>query len=145
MTCSKLKLQFMCSSWEVYLCVLILAEIIFFIACIVTCFGFVMKTVFITQGHFSYYWTLSIPPITLPASRLGVRKKLGGDTVGAADPNWAKGYSVPYEVMLSNWGWEKKEEGEMFKFTAFVFPSNCYVWWSPAFLEITKYLSDDVK
>jgi len=32
-----------------------------------------------------------------------VQKKLGGDTAGTADPNWQKGYSIPYDVML-NWG-----------------------------------------
>jgi len=31
-----------------------------------------------------------------------VHNKLGGDTAGTADPNWPKGYSMPYDVMLSN-------------------------------------------
>ncbi|KAK4806266.1 hypothetical protein QYF61_013410 [Mycteria americana] len=30
-----------------------------------------------------------------------VPKKLGGGTARTADPNWPKGYSVPYDVMLS--------------------------------------------
>ncbi|KAK4806257.1 hypothetical protein QYF61_013401 [Mycteria americana] len=30
-----------------------------------------------------------------------VPKKLGGDTARTADPNWPKGYSIPYGVMLS--------------------------------------------
>ena len=38
---------------------------------------------------------------TPPASRLGVHEKLGGDTAGTADPNCPKGYSIPYDVMLS--------------------------------------------
>jgi len=37
-----------------------------------------------------------------PGSRLGVQKKLGGDTVRTADPNQPKGYSIPHNVMLSN-------------------------------------------
>ncbi|GAB0209839.1 mitochondrial enolase superfamily member 1 [Grus japonensis] len=35
-------------------------------------------------------------------SRLGVHKKLGGDTAGTADPNSPKGYSIPYDIMLNN-------------------------------------------
>jgi len=35
-----------------------------------------------------------------PASGLGVHEKLGGDTVGTADPDWPKGHPVPYGVML---------------------------------------------
>ncbi|KAK4816835.1 hypothetical protein QYF61_023899 [Mycteria americana] len=30
-----------------------------------------------------------------------VHKKLGGGTARTADPNWPKGYSIPYDVMLS--------------------------------------------
>ncbi|KAK4828177.1 hypothetical protein QYF61_024426, partial [Mycteria americana] len=33
--------------------------------------------------------------------RLEVHKKLGGDTARTADPNWPKGYSIPYDVMLN--------------------------------------------
>lgn len=29
-------------------------------------------------------------------------KRLGGETHGTADPNWPKGYSVPYSIMLGN-------------------------------------------
>ena len=38
-------------------------------------------------------------------------KELRGDTAGIADPNWPKGYSVPYDVRLSNKSWGKKKEG----------------------------------
>ncbi|KAK4829076.1 hypothetical protein QYF61_002020 [Mycteria americana] len=36
-----------------------------------------------------------------------VHKKLGGGTARIVDPNWPKGYSIPYDVMMSkNWaGW----------------------------------------
>jgi len=56
MTVQKLKLLLMCFSGEIYICVLLLSdiELIFFIASIVICFGFVMKIVLIAQGHFSY-------------------------------------------------------------------------------------------
>ena len=29
-------------------------------------------------------------------------KKFGGGTAGTADPNWPKGYSMPYNIMPSN-------------------------------------------
>lgn len=29
-------------------------------------------------------------------------KELGGGTAGTADPNWPRGYSTPYGVMLNN-------------------------------------------
>ena len=37
-----------------------------------------------------------------------MHKKLGGDTSGTADPNCPKGYSMPYDVMLSNKSWGKE-------------------------------------
>ena len=36
-----------------------------------------------------------------PARRLEGHKKLGGDTARTADPNWPKGYSIPWDVLLS--------------------------------------------
>ncbi|XP_054677944.1 DNA-directed RNA polymerases I and III subunit RPAC1 isoform X3 [Grus americana] len=37
----------------------------------------------------------------LPMRRRGTPKKLGRNTAGTADPNWPKGYSIPYGIMLS--------------------------------------------
>ena len=36
-----------------------------------------------------------------PARRPEGHKKLGGNTVGAADPNWPKEYSIPCDIMSS--------------------------------------------
>ncbi|KAK4827635.1 hypothetical protein QYF61_019845 [Mycteria americana] len=36
-----------------------------------------------------------------PELKMEVQEKLGGDTARTADPNWPKGYSIPYGVMLS--------------------------------------------
>ena len=33
--------------------------------------------------------------------KVNFHKKLGEDTAGTAAPNWPKGYSIPYDVMLS--------------------------------------------
>ena len=85
-------------------------ELIFFIiARMGLCFGFVLKTVLMFSGTFllllSSAYTESRPSLLLtapPARRLGMHKKLGGDTAGTADPNWPKGYPIPYVVVLSN-------------------------------------------
>ena len=61
----------------------------------------------ITQGCFQDCWALltqcqGLSCFSHHPTRLGVHKKLGGDTARTADPNWPKGYSMPYGVMLSN-------------------------------------------
>ena len=70
-------------------------ELIFFIgASMRICFGFVLKTVLIMQRCFRYHWAVltqsqglfCFSHHTPPASRLGVHKKLGGDTARTADP-----------------------------------------------------------
>ena len=134
-----------------YVVVLVLAgiELIFFVvACMGLCFGFVLQTVLMIQGCFSYCWAVLTQHQGLfcfsphsPASRLGVHKKLWGDTAGTADPNWPKGYSIPYDfIMLSNKSWAKKKEAMVF-----VFLSHHYTWWSPAFLEMAEHLPADAK
>ena len=56
----------------------------------------------------------SVSHAALPAHRLRVHKKSGGDTAGAVpdqagtDPNWPKAYSVPYSTVLSNKSWDKE-------------------------------------
>ena len=95
--------------------VLVLAqiELIFFtVASMGLCFWFVPKPVLITQGCFSYRWAVLTQSQGLfcfsPHStnkRAGGAQGIGGDTAGTADPNWPKGYSVPYDVMLSIQSW----------------------------------------
>lgn len=61
------------------------------------------------------------------SEELMMSKKLREDTARRADPNWPKGYAVPYGVILNNKSWGK--EGVcvcMFKVTAFIFTINCY-------------------
>ena len=105
------------SSLKIYV-VLAGIELIFFIvASMGLCFGFVQRTVLITQGCFRYCWAvltqsqgLFCSSPTPSAGGLGVHKKLGGDAAGTADPNRPKGYSRPYD-MLSTWSWGNEEEG----------------------------------
>lgn len=39
-----------------------------------------------------------------------MHKKLGRDTARAADPNWPKGYYIPYDIIL-NTNWEQLAGG----------------------------------
>jgi len=67
-------------------------------------------------------------------------KRLGGDTAKTPDLNWPEEYSILYDVILSNKSGGRKEEGGTFVVTAFVFWSNCYVYWGPASWEVTGHL-----
>lgn len=53
---------------------------------------------------------------------------------GTADPSWPKGHSTAYGIMLSIWSGGRRKKGWKFGIKAFMFPSDCHVWWSPAFL-----------
>ena len=86
-----------------------------------------------------------LPLTTSPASRLGAHKKLGGDTAGTADPNWPKGYSIPYDVAQHIKLGEEEGRGGCSEWWHFVFPGNRYVWRSPAFLEMAEHLPADGK
>ena len=77
--------------------VLVLVEVelvLFIVASMGLCFGFVLETALIIQGGLvtaeqclHRVKAFSASHTTPPASRLGVHKKLGGDTVGTADPS----------------------------------------------------------
>ena len=80
------------------------------------------------------YWHRIRTPSNLPRdSRLGVGKKWGRNTTRAADLNQPKGYSIPYDVTLSNKRWKKirREDGWALVKTS-VLPINGYVCWGPA-------------
>ena len=66
----------------------------FIVACMGLCLGFVLETMLIMQRCFFIaeqclhrVKAFSASHTALPASRLGVHKKLGGDAAGTADPN----------------------------------------------------------
>lgn len=46
-----------------------------------------------------------------PASRLGMGKRLGGDTARTAVPDWSKGYSMPYNLMARHKDWCRGRRG----------------------------------
>lgn len=53
----------------------------------------------------SIAYTASIPsvPCSYPSvNRLGVVKRLEGDTAETADPGWPKGYPIPYNIMFND-------------------------------------------
>lgn len=64
-----------------------------------------------------------------------MHNKLGRDTTGIGDSNGAKGYAVPYDVVINSKGWGKKKErgtaGGMI-----VFSSNWSPGWSLTFLAL---------
>ena len=92
-------------------------ELIFPIAdLIVLCFVLVARKVLMTHQCFGYCWAVlpqhqgclaNIAPLT---SRLGVGKILGGDIARTADPNWPKGYSIPYDICSEIKAKRKEEE-----------------------------------
>ena len=124
-------------------CVMVLVgiELIFFIVLhVMPCFGFVTKTVSIKHWYLTYCWAVLTQCLTTSsASRLEVHKKLGWDIAETADPNWWKGYSIPYDVMLSNKGWGKAGEKRGLSELWCLPSQETVTWWSPTRFEITKH------
>ena len=80
-------------------------EFVFPIAALtVLCFVMVAGRTLIIHQCFGYCWAVltqhqgCLSNATLSPSRLGVGNILGGDIARTADPNWPKGYSIPYDV-----------------------------------------------
>lgn len=84
-------------------------EIFFIEACIMLCFGLLMKRLLVTQvfsycrpvltqsqGHFNF--------LCCPAS-----EELGRDITRTTDPNWPEGH--PYSARLSNESWGREGRG----------------------------------
>jgi len=135
--------------------VLVLArvELMFFrVARMRLCFGFVLETALITQGCFSYCWAA----FTQSQSLFGSSHRPASEWAGGAQesgrgrsqdswPQLAKGilHATRHHARHTKLG--KKEAGGHFGMMAFVFPSNRYPWWSPAFLEVAEHWPADGK
>jgi len=115
--------------------VLVLAgtQLIFFIAAhMVLCFGLVTKTVLIiTQGCVSCCEQCSHSIKAFPASPI-------------APPVRGLGWAGGCEGTRPGAGGKEGERGT-FRVTAFDFPGNHYMWWSPAFLDMAGHLPADGK
>ena len=74
-----------------------------------------------------------VKAFSAPARRLGVHKKLGGDTARTADPNWPKACPAPYHVVLSIKSWGKKKEGGKFGVMPFCLPKSLLRVMEPCF------------
>lgn len=76
----------------------------------------------------------------LASQEPGGAQEAGRVTAGKDDPKWPKRYS---SIILSNKStvkeWGRRHLGVLHMLS--VFPSMLYSWWSPAFLEIAKYLT----
>jgi len=139
-----------------YVLVLLLAgvELIFsIIACTVLWFGFVIKTVLVTQGCFSYCWAVltehqglfcfsSHPTSEEAGGAPEIERRHSWDSWPPTDQR-----DIPYHTALCSAikAGGRRRNGGMFRATAFVFPSNSYVCWSPAFLEMAAHSPDDGK
>jgi len=93
-------------------------KLTFFIeACMILCFGFLMRRLLVTlifsycsavltqsQGHFNFS--------SCPASEeLEAHKELGKDRTRTTDPNWPEGHPIPYGARLSNESWGREGRG----------------------------------
>jgi len=81
--------------------------------------------------------TFSVSHSAPPVNRLGVCNRPCENMAGTVDPRWPNWYPIPDDIVLSN---KIRRKGGRFGVMAFVFPSNYYTWWSPAFTEIIKHL-----
>lgn len=102
------------------------------------CFGFVLKhcrqhisVLPIAEQHLHtikiFFPTLPPPPV----GRLGMGKRLGSNTARTTDPNWMKGCSISYAIMLSHKSSGKGGWRGAF-IVIFAFPSKYSTCWSPA-------------
>lgn len=55
-------------------------------------------------------------------SRVGIGKRLGGDTAGTVDPNWPKEYFIPYDTTFSKKNWSR---GRNYMFSALLITLLC--------------------
>ena len=131
--------------------VLVLAgiELIFFIvASMGQCFGFVLKTVLITQRCFSYCWAgltqsqglFCFSPQPTSEQAEGGTRSWEGTQPGQLTPTDQKDIPDHMTSCLAYKAGGRRRNRGTFGVTTFVFPSHCYAWWSPAFLEMAEHL-----
>lgn len=100
-----------------------------------------MCLLLLSKQHFHFHSAkaFSLCHSALLVGRLGVHQQLGGDTAGRAELR-----DIPYCMALcSAIKARERKKGETSGFMAFVFPSNCHTWHSPAFLEMDEQLPTD--
>jgi len=91
-------------------------ELVFFIAAqMVLCFGFVSKTALLTHWWFSSCWAVLAQHKDFlcfsyqeETGVLVLGNSLRGNIARTADSNWPKGYSLPYNIVISNETGERK-------------------------------------
>lgn len=91
-------------------------ELILFIAApVVLCFGCVTKPRLMAHQWLVCGWVALAQHqgFFFSHSRLGVGRGLGGDTTQTAGSGWPEGYSMLYNVMLSNKNWGEQVLGEV--------------------------------
>ena len=124
-------------------------ELIFFIVpSMGLCFGFVPKTVLIDNtGMFllllsSAYTESRLFLLLTPPHKWvgwGCTRSWEGTQLGQLTPTDQR--AIPYHMTSCSAYKAGEEEGRgTFGVMVFVFPSHCYTWWSPAFLEMAEHL-----
>lgn len=106
------------------------------------CFGFVLETVLVIQGYFSFAQSQG-PSCSSPhpnSQGLGGQKRLGRDKAGTSDPHWAKGYPSPCGIIISSPHHMKLGEKEQGRIRVMAFVSLSHSWWSPALLGMAEHL-----
>ena len=74
-----------------------------------------------------------------------MNKKMGEDIARTADPNRLKGYSIPYDILLSNKAIEKMEEVVDVLSDCICLSKILLRIVSPSFLEVAEHLPTDGK
>lgn len=92
-------------------------------------FLLLLSSIYIASRHYSH---------TAPLANAGSAQEIGRDTAGTTDPSWPEGY-LHHTALHSSQG-EGGRKGHLELCSLLLFPSKCYAWWSPAFLEMVKHL-----
>ena len=140
---------------EMYGRVLALAgiELIFFIVVtMVFCIRFVLKAVLIIQEFFSYCWavlteSMSFLLLTPSHQQVGWGYTISWEATQPGQLTPTDQRDIPCHMMSCSAckAERRKRKWGTFEVNAFVFPSNHYMWWSPAFLVMAEQLSADGK
>lgn len=115
-------------------------ELTFFtLACTVPCFGFVRRTVLVTQPRASCSRAAPTQQQSLSCLSSCLAVHLAGDTARPAAPDHPKGYATPGGIRNSNKSWE--EDGRTLKSSVICLPKQLLM--RPAFLGMAGHPSAD--
>lgn len=115
----------------------------------VLCFGFVTKPVLVTQGGFSCSWEVLVQCgnllfflLRLPHQEEGggaqeVGRQHSQEQLTPRDPKDISYHMISHPVYKAQ---RRRRKWRAFEVMVFVYPSHCYMWWSPALVEMAEHL-----